>query len=174
MIGRACWINYKPVVGDYWPIGCGFIRPPANASGMKLHMSHVHHAHVPGPSHPGGGYILSTVTHYSTEVKSCLTATRFEGHYTPDVRVEHTGLLSKFWHTAELPELVNRNVAVVVIKTFTHHGTINPRNPIINPINVVWYNIIIDIFFNIKEIILLNNVTQNFHLFHTFNDKIFI
>lgn len=40
------------------------------------------------------GYILSTVIHHSTEVKSCLTATRFEGHYTPDVRVERGGGLT--------------------------------------------------------------------------------
>lgn len=37
-----------------------------------------------------GRYILSTVTLHSTEVKSCLTATRFEGHYMPDVRVKRS------------------------------------------------------------------------------------
>lgn len=108
MIERACWINYKPVTNDYWPIGRGFIQPAAN-TGEQSCMCHTCIMHTSQVRVIPGGYILSTVTHHSTEVKSCLTATRFEGHYTPDVRVERGAHYQNFWHTAGISGLIIRN-----------------------------------------------------------------
>lgn len=109
MIERACWINYKSVTNDYWPIGRGFIRLAANTGGQSC-MCHTCIMHTSQVRVIPGGYILSIVTHHSTEVKSCLTATRFEGHYTPTcmLSAELTIKISDIRPNISLTSLINR------------------------------------------------------------------
>lgn len=108
MIERACWINYKPVTDDYWPIGRGFIQAGGEYKrGTKLHVSHVHHAYVPGPSHPGRLHPLDRRPPLDGG-QVVFDSDTFRGSLHAGRACWTRGSLSKFWHTAGISELVNR------------------------------------------------------------------